>query len=254
MAISMQHGPLSAFLFDQLGWRGTCFAYAAVQLGLMLPLYWQVLPSAHTNGERQTRSTNESGAGPNAQPDPSRPWLVFALLAASISLGWAISSVLSVHLLAILQAQGFELATAVALGVLVGPSQVGGRAAEMALGRRYRPVWTLTISVLLVASGLWLLATGAGPISAALMCYGAGAGIASIARGTLPLALFGANRYSIWMGRLAAPTLIAGAVSPALAAVLLERSGPTITLYVLAACALVNVVIALTLSLFREPE
>src|SRR3954464_2960905 len=79
------------------------------------------------------------------------------MLATGISLGWAISSVISVHLLTILQATGFDLVEAVTLGALVGPAQVSGRAVEMALGRHYRPTWTLVISVLLVASGLGLL-------------------------------------------------------------------------------------------------
>lgn len=245
--------PLSAFLLDRLGWRGTCLAYAALQLALMLPLYWRLLPSAARPTDL-VQPREEGAMDAAAAPIPARQWLAFMLLATGVSLGWAISSVLSVHLLAILQARGFELATAVALGVLVGPSQVGGRAAEMALGKRFHPVWTLITSVLLVASGLGLLATSAAPVSAALICYGAGAGIASIARGTLPLVLFGADRYAIWMGRLAAPTLIAGAVSPALAAILLDRTGPTLTLYVLAGLALVNVIVALALLLFREPE
>lgn len=218
----------------------------------MLPLYWQVLPPAAGPGD--LGQPREDAAEATVPPIPARQWLAFMMLATGISLGWAISSVLSVHLLAILQAQGFQLATAVALGVLVGPAQVGGRAAEMALGKRFHPVWTLMTSVLLVASGLGLLAASAAPVSAALICYGAGAGIASIARGTLPLVLFGADRYAIWMGRLAAPTLIAGAVSPALAAVLLDRMGPTLTLYALAGFALVNVMVALALLLFREPE
>lgn len=245
--------PLSAFFLDRLGWRGTCLAYAALQFALMLPLYGRALPSApRADGREQSRDEATAPAG--ARPVPARQWLAFALLAVGIGLGWAISSVLSVHLLAILQAQGFELATAVAFGVLVGPSQVGGRAAEMALGKRFHPIWTLIVSVLLVAGGLGLLATGAAPIAAALVCYGAGAGIASIARGTLPLVIFGADRYAIWMGRLAAPTLIAGAVSPALAAVLLDRAGPTVTLYVLSGLAIANVAVALALFVAREPE
>ena len=89
---------------------------------------------------------------------------------------------------------------------------------------------------MLVASGLGLLVVAPPLTAAALICYGAGAGIASIiARGTLPLALFGADQYPIWLGRLAGPTLIAGAVSPALAAILLDRAGSMVTLQTLAA-------------------
>jgi MFS family permease len=240
--------PLSAFFLERLGWRGTCVAYAILHLVLTLPLYGLVLPTS-SKIAAETRSLPSGGrdrqiaSGPVLDP----PWLMFAMLATGISLGWAISSVISVHLLTILQAAGFDLATAVALGALVGPSQVSGRAVEMALGKYYRPIWTLVISVLLVASGLGLLLASPHITAAALICYGAGVGIASIARGTLPLAIFGPERYPIWMGRLASPTLIAGAVAPALAAVLLEQAGPTITLLVLEGLALVNVSVALVL-------
>jgi predicted MFS family arabinose efflux permease len=247
--------PLSAFCLERLGWRGTCVAYAILHLGLTLPLYGLVLPSS-SRIAAETRSLPSGGGDKQIASEPvlDRPWLVFALLATGISLGWAISSVISVHLLTILQATGFSLANAVVLGALVGPAQVSGRAVEMALGKYYRPIWTLVISVMLVASGLGLLLVSPSITAAALICYGAGIGIASIARGTLPLAIFGAERYPIWMGRLASPTLIAGAVSPALAAVLLERDGPTITLSVLEGLAFVNVSVALILLWLQKRE
>src|SRR3954447_17750907 len=117
----------------------------------------------------------------------------------------------------------------------------------MVLGRHYHPIWTLVRSVVLVASGLGLLVVAPPLTAAALICYGAGAGIASIARGTLPLAIFGAEHYAIWVGRLAAPTLIAGAVSPALVAVLLDRAGALVALSVLEGSAVLNVCVALLL-------
>jgi hypothetical protein len=146
-----------------------------------------------------------------------------------------------------LQARGLELAAAVALGVLVGPSQVGGRAVEMVLGKHYHPIWTLLMSVVLVAAGLGLLLSSTSTTAVALICYGGGIGIASIARGTMPLALFGPDQFPVWVGRLAGPTLIIGALSPTLAAVLLDRAGAMITLYVLEGFALVNVCVAVLL-------
>ena len=238
--------PLSAFLLERLGWRGTCLAYAALHLGLILPLYRLALPSSARAGDQRQRPLPHTG-GLNAAVVSGQQWLVFALLATALGLAWAISSVLSVHLLAILQARGLDLAAAVALGVLVGPSQVGGRALEMALGRHYHPIWTLLMSAALVAAGLGLLISGVATAALALICYGSGAGVASIARGTLPLAIFGPDHYSIWIGRLAGPTLVAGAVSPALAAVLLDRAGATTLLHVLEGFALANVGVALLL-------
>jgi hypothetical protein len=91
-------------------------------------------------------------------------------------------------------------------------------------------------------------------IGAGLLAYGAGIGIASIARGSLPLAIFGSERYPIWVGRLAAPALISGAVAPVMAAVLLDRAGPAITLYVLLCFAVANIGVALMLWLLHRPS
>jgi hypothetical protein len=168
-------------------------------------------------------------------------------MATAFALGWGISSVFYVHLLTILQDRGLDLAAAVALGALIGPSQVGGRLFEMLFGKHYRPIHTLLISVALVSLGVALLAANRSIAAAALVTYGAGVGISSIARGTLPLAIFGPERYAVWVGRLAGPALVAGAVSPALAAILLERAGPDATLWVLEALALANVGVALAL-------
>ena len=46
-----------------------------------------------------------------------------------------------------------------------------------------------------------------------------------IARGTLPLALFGAERYATLIGRLAFPALITQALAPSAVALLIEGQG-----------------------------
>ena len=76
------------------------------------------------------------------------------------------------------------------------------------------------------------------------MLYGAGIGLESIARGTVPLALFGSVGYATLMGRLAVPSLLAQAAAPFIGALLLSRMGAEITLGTLAAIALLNVALA----------
>jgi hypothetical protein len=71
--------------------------------------------------------------------------------------------------------------------------------------------------------------------------YGAGNGINSIARGTVPLALFGPQGYAQLMGRLALPALLAQAIAPPLAAWFIDASGGYAALHLLAALALINV-------------
>ena len=96
----------------------------------------------------------------------------------------------------------------------------------MAFGRHYHPIWTMAASVALVACGVLLLLVGFPILAFALALYGAGNGIGSIAKGTLPLGLFGPDGYATLMGKLAMPSLLAQALSPSLGAILIEWSGP----------------------------
>jgi MFS family permease len=231
--------PLSAFLVEHLGWRGACAAYAAIQLTVALPTYAFLLP-------QETARSRDSGARQQAEPRVAdgrwkRDDLLLLVVAGSIALSAVISATLSVHLLAILQARGLELAAAVALGALVGPSQVGARAIEMGVSRLHHPIWTKVASVTCVLVGVLGLVVDMPVIALALLFYGAGIGLESIARGTVPLALFGPDRYPELMGRIAFPSLIAQAVAPTLAAFSLERSGaPDATLLALLALAVLN--------------
>ncbi len=78
----------------------------------------------------------------------------------AISTASFVSTVLSVHLLVILQGRGLALAAAVALGALVGPSQVGARAIELALSQRHHPIWTKLVASSLIVLGLAALLAG----------------------------------------------------------------------------------------------
>ena len=131
---------------------------------------------------------------------------IFALIATVITISSVLSTVLSVHLLSLLQARGIGLSAAVAFGAIIGPSQVGARTVEMFVARFHHPIWTKLASTSLVALGIALLWTGLPVISAALVLYGAGIGLEFIARGTLPLAVFGAADYPAIMGRIARPS------------------------------------------------
>jgi len=240
--------PLSAFLVAELGWRGTCLTYAAFQLAVALPVHLLLLPRVAP--DLSPAAAANAPATATTLPRQAAPILV--LLAAALTISSAISAVVSVHLLSFLQAREVAAVTAVALGALVGPSQVGARAIEILVARYHHPVWTKVASTILVALGLAALWGRLPLLSAALVLYGAGIGLESIARGTLPLALFGADGYASLMGRLAMPSLIAQAVAPSVGALLLEAAGTDRTLAVLALMALLNVAFAGTLALMRR--
>ena len=234
--------PLTALLVDQVGWRGACFAYAAIHAFVVLPLYLFGLP-------REDQAPAGPAATDGRQPGYVRPdqRAAFVLLAAGFTLASLIMTVISVHLLTLLQSRGIALAAAVGLGALLGPAQVSARIAEMAFGRKVHPVWSLLASSLLVAVGIAMLIGAPGVAAAGIILYGSGSGIRSIARGTVPLALFGQEGYSILMGRIAMPTLVAQAASPTIGAWLLEDTGATTTLAVLCGAAILNIALVMAL-------
>ncbi|GJD47380.1 hypothetical protein OPKNFCMD_0086 [Methylobacterium crusticola] len=230
--------PLSAFLVEQVGWRGTCLAYAGLHLAVTLPLVLGLVPPV------PAAAPGASGARGQCEPLTRRERRAFLLMAGVLVLGGTVMTLVSVHLIALLQARGVALAAAVSYGALIGPSQVGARIVEMATKGRHHPLWTLTVAMVLVALGLAILVAGIPAVAVALVLYGAGNGIYSIARGTVPLALFGAERYPVLVGRLARPGLVAQALAPSLGAVALTYGGPDTAYALLAALALANVGLA----------
>jgi MFS family permease len=242
--------PLSAFLEAHLGWRGVCFTYAAFQLILALPIYLFVLPREPRRPIIEPVTTAPATFASERTATARRG--VFLLLATTITLASVISTVISVHLLTVLQAKGLALAAAVSLGALVGPSQVAARTIEMLIARFHHPIWTKIVATSLVASGLTALWIGSPIITVALVLYGAGIGLESIARGTLPLAIFGPERYPVIMGRIAMPSLIAQAAAPTIGALLLKAEGTDGALAVFFAVAAGNALLAVCLLLMLK--
>jgi predicted MFS family arabinose efflux permease len=234
--------PLSAFLAETVGWRGACFVYAGLHLAVSLPLQMAVMPklSALPVGEPSDETAVPKPHGTKA---PAHEYATFALLALVLTISAGIGSIVVVHLLIFLQALGATFATAVTLGTLFGPAQVGARVIERIFGERYHPIWTMVASCALMATGLALLLAGAPILAVAILIYGGGYGIMWIARGTLPLALFGPDRYATLMGRLAFPSLIVQALAPSAGALLIEHSGAIATVATLTGFAIVNVLL-----------
>jgi MFS family permease len=234
--------PLGAFLVEQVGWRGTCLAYAALHLCVALPLQL-VMPQGRAQEARASTTSFEHGHGIAHRHERT----MFLLLALILSIAAGIGSILVVHLLIVLQARGLDFATAVALGTLFGPAQVGARLVERLFGQHYHPIWTMVATGVLMLAGLGLLLIDLPIAGLAILLYGGGYGISWVARGTLPLALFGSERYPVLMGRLAFPSLIVQALAPSAGALLIQQIGPLHSIAVLAGFALLNVALIATL-------
>ncbi|HUB13443.1 MAG TPA: MFS transporter [Acetobacteraceae bacterium] len=270
--------PLSAVLLERFGWRGTCLAYATINLLVVLPLYRFGLPAeapsvrvaaprraALPAGDagRGHAGRGHAGRGDGGAMAPAAPVmrgdaryrLLFFLVAVTMTLSSIIAAVVSVHLLTILQQRGVALGTAVALGAVVGPCQVGARLIDLLAGQRTHPVWEGLLSAVFVSLGLGLLLAQRDAVLVGLVVYGGGIGLRSIVRGTLPLALFGPVGYPSLVGRLALPMLLGQAAAPSAGAVLLEHFGGRSVVTALLWTALATLVLsAMLVSFARQPQ
>lgn len=211
--------PLTLLLEAQLGWRGACFVWAALHLMLGLP-FNRRLPSSPM---KQTEAAAAVAAGQNG-PRASKTAAV--LLAFVFAVTWFISTAMAAHLPALLMLGGAGIAAAVALAALVGPAQVAGRLLEFGLLRRVHPLLSARVAALLHPVGGVLLASIGSPASAAFaILHGAGNGVLTIAKGTLPLVLFGTQGYGERQGLLMVPARLAQALAPWLFGLCLQRWG-----------------------------
>jgi MFS family permease len=168
--------PLSALFVEYLGWRGACLAYAAIDIAVVMPLYLFGVPR---EAQRLPPARHADATPVSARWHRAGDRSAFITLAVGLTVASVIMTVISVHVLTLLQARGLTLATAVSLGALIGPSQVGARVLEAAFGRRHHPIWSLLVSTTVVAIGLGMLLGPASIIGAGLVLYGSGSGCRS---------------------------------------------------------------------------
>lgn len=222
--------PLSAWMEARFGWRNACLGWAGIHLLIGLPLnaWLPTLPSP-AQPER-TAAADPAQAIASASPSPvaaaGGAGYATALLAFVFAATWFISTAMATHLPRMLEAAGATLAAAVAVSALVGPAQVAGRVLEFGLLRRVHPLLSARLAALAHPAGVTVLLM-AGPVAAPLFAilHGAGNGILTIAKGTLPLVLFGAQGYGARQGWLMLPARIAQALAPLLFGLALDAWG-----------------------------
>jgi MFS family permease len=220
--------PLSALFETHLGWRGACFAWAALHLLVALPLNACLPRSSGAAAATGSAGVDvEADAQVHAQATPPAPARHLApLLALVFALLSLVSTSIATQLPAVLQAAGATLTVAVATAALVGPAQVAARLLEIGLLQRLSPLVSARAAALGHPAGaavlLGLGAAGAVPFA---VLHGLGNGLLTIVRGTLPLALFGAVGYGARQGWLTLPARVLGALSPWLFGLALARWG-----------------------------
>lgn len=222
--------PVSAWLDHAIGWRGACLVWAAVHILVTLPCYLAAVPRRPRRGDEAGDAGAATGAP--AVPQHAPPRRAMPLMAFAFAIVAFVSTAMASHLPRLLEDTGASAAAAIAAAALVGPAQVAARFAEFLSVRHVKqhPATVARIAALLhpAAAGALALVGGAGAMAPAFaLLHGAGNGLLTIARGTLPLALFGPVGYGFRQGTIGAAARLAQAAAPIAFGVLLDAAGPT---------------------------
>jgi len=208
--------PLTALGLETIGWRNTCFAWAAAHILIGLPLNFFMLPTV-----KGAKAAVAAAVKPQIAIDRTMVLLAFAFAAAS-----TVTGAMAAHLPRILEATGATTLQAVAAGALIGPAQVAARVFEASFLSRYHPLVSTRLACLTHPIGAAIVGLVGGPAASAFAIFhGTGNGILTIARGTLPLAIFGPQNYGYRLGIIGAPARMMQAAAPLAFGLLIDVMG-----------------------------
>jgi hypothetical protein len=186
----------------------------------------------------------------NAMSQRQRP--IILALGTTQTLAWASGYDLpAIHLPRILEAMGATTLQAVSAGVLIGPAQVVARIVESSFFSRYHPLISTRLPCLTHPLGAVIVALAGGAASGVFAIFhGAGNGLLTIARGTLPLAIFGPRDYGYRLGIIGAPARMAQAAAPLAFGLLIDVMGGR----VLIVSSALSLAALISLSLIKRPS
>ncbi|HEY2135740.1 MAG TPA: MFS transporter [Xanthobacteraceae bacterium] len=228
--------PATHVLLDAYGWRGTYLVYAGLLAFVAAPLHAMALPR-----ERADPTTRVHATGTSPPVHLPARGLPFVLVATGFAAYAFVPSGLSAHLLAIFGRAGIDPTTVVFIGALFGPAQVAARLCEFVFAGSAHPLNLARAAFGLIVFAFVVLAFAgiSAPVAAAFaIMFGIANGLVTIARGTVPLALFGPAGYGRLIGRIAGPWLVMQSAAPLVLAFIAERFSDAAALAFLAAFAL----------------
>ena len=212
--------PVTTFLLHEVGWRNACLFWAAVQLLVLLPLHASLprLPQPVVDLSAPPADAKAQAAEPAAADTRQfvrENWPTLVLMALCFCCVYFIGTSMMSHLPRLFVVSGATAAAAVAAAALVGPAQVLGRIADYSFLREAHPLWSARIAIMAYPVAALVLAVfGSSAGWAYGVIFGLGNGIMTVAVGTLPLAMFGAQGYGQRQGLLMVPARIAQASAP----------------------------------------
>ncbi len=216
--------PITYFLMEVAGWRGAYTAYAIVLACFCAPILAFTLPREKAKAGRLLDGTKV----PKTKHVKAAGFAFFIVIASFAAYAF-VPSALSAHMLSMFEQLGLDKGTAVLIGTLFGPAQVSARLCEFIFARNLHPLNIARFAVgLLIFAFVVLAMLGVStPVAIAFaIMFGVTNGLITLARGSVPLALFGAKGYGSIIGRIAGPSLILQAAAPLIMALVIERLSP----------------------------
>jgi predicted MFS family arabinose efflux permease len=220
--------PLSTWMAAEWGWRGACWGWVVLHVLVALPLNAGL---SRATGRGVLSPDAASPHEPTETPEPVETptpvdWRVWWGLAYAFGVAWFVSTAMAAHFPRVLQLTGLSLAAAVAMGALIGPAQVAARMLEFGFIRKAHPLVSARLAALSHPLGAAIMLLLGGPLAAVFaVLHGAGNGVLTIAKGTLPLVLMGPQAYGQRQGWLMVPARLAQASAPFVFGVCLDQWG-----------------------------
>src|SRR3977135_50831 len=144
--------PLTAWGLETIGWRNTCFAWAAAHILIGLPLNFFMLPPV-----KGANAAVATSIKPHIPTDRTTILLAFVFAAA-----WTVTGAMAAHLPRILEAAGATPLQAISAGALIGPAQVAARVVEASLLTRYHPLFSTKLACVTHPIGAVIVLLGGG--------------------------------------------------------------------------------------------
>ncbi|MBO4204826.1 MFS transporter [Micromonospora echinofusca] len=228
--------PLTGLLVARLDWRTALVVLAVTHGAVTVPLHAAAVrrPSRGLSHHGKRRSVSARAA----TGDPG-----FWLLVAAFVAHAAATSMMVVHLVGYLTGRGHPAIFAATVTGLLGVLSVTGRVV-LTVARRFAPLTTVVAVIFgiqaVAAAALPVVATSRAGAVVAVVAFGLGFGVSSLAVPALLVDRYGTAAYGSIAGVLALPVTVSRATAPLAAAALLSVAGDHLLLPVaVAACSVV---------------
>lgn len=242
--------PLTSALLHWLDWRGVYLVFAALNVLLCAPIHVWLARFPRQDSAAPVASTAEPTSSENSGSSP-----VFVALMLGFAIEGFILAAILMHIAPMLSTLGLG-GVGILITTLFGPAQVLSRFINMIFGKGLRQTHLAIFAAALPPAGLFVLALGAPNYVAGVLfaiLFGLGSGLTSITSGSLPLELFGSDRYGVRLGWLSSSRQIASAIGPFLLAILMTSIGVPSALAVVILLGAASTLLFVRIAITRRP-